>query len=92
MPVVAVALGGVALGLVLVGRYYGLGLLAFVLLAIPIVLALVYVSWYRTLPYEPIFRTTAPAEEPFDDPVEEADRIGTDPDEGDAVEDPLDPS
>jgi len=83
-PVVAVALGALAVGLIELGRYWGLGLLSLVLLAAPVALAVVYVGWYRQLPYEP--RGVPPGarptsllgpttDEPFEDPVEEADRL-----------------
>ncbi|MGD0589022.1 MAG: hypothetical protein ABSA63_09575 [Thermoplasmata archaeon] len=77
LPVVAGLLGGLTLGLLLLGRYYGLGLVTFALLAVPVVLAIGYLAWYRTLPYEPPRPRPKPAkeeEEPFEDPVEEADR------------------
>lgn len=85
LPVVAVALGALAVGLVELGRYLGLGLASLFLLAVPFVLALVYSLWYRTLPYEPrggptgmgaFAGTMGPTDEPFEDPVEEADRLG----------------
>jgi len=84
LPVVAVALGALAVGLVELGRFWGLGGDALLLLVIPIVLAVTYISWYRALPYEPRGRPSAatswPAsatvtDEPFEDPVEEADRL-----------------
>ena len=84
LPVVAVALGALAVGLIELGRYWGLGLLSLGLLAVPLVLAVVYIFWYHALPYEPRgAHTGAPpaavlgagAEEPFEDPVEEADRF-----------------
>ncbi|MGP8076139.1 MAG: hypothetical protein ACLP8Y_05335 [Thermoplasmata archaeon] len=81
LPVIAGLLGGLTLGLLLLGRYYGLGLVTFALLAVPVVLAVGYLAWYRTLPYEPPRPRPRPepakeheAEEPFEDPVEEADR------------------
>ncbi|MGA8709609.1 MAG: hypothetical protein WB786_00020 [Thermoplasmata archaeon] len=79
LPVVAGLLGGLTLGLLLLGRYYDLGLVTFALLAIPVVLAIGYLAWYRTLPYEPPRPRPRPEpakeeEEPFEDPVEEADR------------------
>ena len=79
LPVVAGLLAGLTLVLLLLGRYYGLGTLTFALLAVPVVLAGVYLAWYRTLPYErprprPRPEPAAEDDEPFDDPVEEADR------------------
>ena len=82
LPAVAVMLGALTLGLVYVGRYYALGVVTLFLLAAPIILAVVYLWWYSTLPYEPrparLRRTpsTVPepaTEEPFEDPVMEAD-------------------
>jgi hypothetical protein len=84
LPVVAVALGALAVGLIELGRYWGLGLTSLAFLAVPLVLALVYIRWYHRLPYvppgAPARATSAPlpgvgAEEPFEDPVEEADRF-----------------
>ena len=84
LPVVAVALGALTAGLVELGRYLRLGELTLALLAIPIALALAYLAWYRTLPYEPPAAPSGPgssralgisSEEPFEDPVEEADRF-----------------
>jgi len=83
-PFVAVALGALAVGLIELGRYWGLGLLSLVFLAAPLALAVVYIGWYRQLPYEPRgvpagARTTSllgpTVDEPFEDPVEEADRF-----------------
>jgi hypothetical protein len=86
LPVVACLLGALSLGLVLLGRYYGLGSATFALLAVPVVLAVLYLAWYRTLPYErPRPRPRpGPVEEdeeaePFEDPVEEADRLEESP-------------
>jgi hypothetical protein len=83
VPVVAALLAALTLGLILLGSYLGLGPDAFFLLAVPVVLAVVYLAWYRTLPYEaPRTRPnptgpSAPStdEEDFEDPVEEADLI-----------------
>ena len=84
LPVVAVALGALAVGLVELGRYWNFGLASLSLIAIPLVLAIAYSLWYRTLPYKtrgPPSSSSAPTamgsgtEEPFEDPVEEADRL-----------------
>ena len=82
LPVAAVLLGALSLGLVYLGRSWGFGLYTLLLLIVPIALAVGYLAWYRTLPYEPSQRRVAPAprptatpEEPFEDPVEEADRL-----------------
>lgn len=84
LPVFAALLAVLTLGLILLGAYLGLGTYSFFLLAVPVVLAVGYLAWYRTLPYEgPVARPeavgTEPSpeeeEEPFEDPVEEADRI-----------------
>lgn len=84
LPVVAVLIGVLTLGLVLLGRFLGLGIYTLALLALPIGLALAYLVWYSKLPYEPR-RVSGPAaapftptpDEPFEDPVEEADRLDT---------------
>jgi hypothetical protein len=84
LPVVTVALGALAIALIELGRYWGLGLDSLFLLAVPIALALIYLAWYRTLPYAPRAAPagTGPASlagaadsEPFEDPVEEADEL-----------------
>ncbi|HYB79103.1 MAG TPA: hypothetical protein VEG66_05010 [Thermoplasmata archaeon] len=84
VPVVAVALAALAVGFVELGRYWHLGEDALFLIVIPVALAVIYVSWYRTLPYEPrrspsVTPTSlvpgATTDEPFEDPVEEADRL-----------------
>jgi len=82
LPVVAVLLGALSLVLVYLGRSWGFGDYTLLLLIVPIALAVGYLAWYRTLPYEPAQRrvTAAPrpaaaADEPFEDPVEEADRL-----------------
>lgn len=80
LPVVAVVVGGLTLALVLLDRYAGLGPWGFALLAIPIALAAGYLAWYRTLPYEPARpgpseAPAVPTDEPFEDPVEEADEL-----------------
>ncbi|HLM69824.1 MAG TPA: hypothetical protein VK423_00365 [Thermoplasmata archaeon] len=80
LPVFAALLAALTLGLILLGRYYNLGTTTFALFAVPVLLAVVYLAWYRTLPYESprARRVPAPAEdeeEPFEDPVEEADRM-----------------
>ena len=84
LPVVAVLLGALTLGLVYLGRYWGLGVATLFLLAVPIVLAALYLWYYSTLPYAP--RSAAPtrapspvpagaADETFEDPVVEADEL-----------------
>lgn len=98
LPVVAVLLAALALGLIFLGRTYGLGVVTFALLSVPIALAVLYLAWYRTLPYEPPVRSPraevldeegeAPVDEPFDDPVEEADRFESGIDDHDAAEEP----
>jgi len=84
LPVVAVMLGALTVGLVELGRVSSLGEYSLLLLVIPIALAVIYISWYSALPYEPRGRpTTVPSlpasavggDEPFEDPVEEADRL-----------------
>jgi len=84
LPVVTVALGVLAGGLIELGRYWGLGLSSLGFLVVPLVLAVVYILWYRTLPYIPRgvpAGTRSPSlsgtgvDEPFEDPVEEADRL-----------------
>jgi len=80
LPVVAVGVGALTLALVLLGRYWGLGVWGFALLAIPVAIAAGYLAWYRTLPYEPArpgpsATRIAPTEEPFEDPVQEADDL-----------------
>jgi len=99
LPIVAVMLAVLVLALLFLGRLWGLGVTTFYLLAIPVVLAVAYLAWYRTLPYEPIRRTTASTaaaatvdDEPFEDPVVEADefeRTGPEPpSDDDADEEP----
>lgn len=83
LPVVAVLLAALTLALVLAGRFWwNLGLATFALLVVPVVLAVAYLAWYRTLPYEPARPAPSPStfpfepdDEPFEDPVEEADRF-----------------
>jgi len=102
LPVVAVALAALAVGLVELGRFWGWGSSALYLIAVPLVLAIGYTLWYRTLPYAPRGAPSAPsapavmgsgADEPFEDPVEEADlleqaaKTGPPPEEPTAVED-----
>lgn len=98
LPVVAVLLAVLTLVLVVVGKYWNLGLTTFALLAIPVVLAVVYLAWYRTLPYEPVHLLPSPVSpspdadrEPFEDPVEEADRLERDASEGEDEEEPTAP-
>jgi len=83
LPVVVTLIGVLTLGLILLGRYWNLGITTLFLLVIPIALAVAYLSWYSKLPYEPLRLRPRPApapspppvvEEPFEDPVEEADR------------------
>jgi len=97
LPVATSALAALALGLIELGRYWGFGLSSLYLLVIPVALAIVYILWYRTLPYVPHpapersrpASLTAPAgEEPFEDPVEEADRIDQGRTEGTSTEEP----
>jgi hypothetical protein len=97
-PVVMALLVVLTLGLVFLGRWYwDLGLNTFLLLAVPLVLAVVYLAWYRTLPYVPSRPQAGvgavPAdedEEPFEDPVEEADLLDDAEEEGKAPEEPVD--
>jgi len=99
-PVVMVLLVVLTLGLVFVGRWYlGLGLDTFILLAIPLVLAVVYLAWYRTLPYVPSGpqARAGPAamdedDEPFEDPVEEADLLDETTEDAQPPDDPEDAS
>lgn len=79
-PVVMVLLVVLTVGLIVFGWFLRWGLASLYLLAIPLVLAVVYLAWYRTLPYHPPeTRASAgvipPDTEPFEDPVEEADRL-----------------
>ncbi len=98
-PVVMVLLVALTLGLVLLGRWYwGLGLYTLYLLAIPLALAVADLAWYRTLPFErpqpPLTATgSAPGdddEEPFEDPVEEADRLDEATEDEKTPEEPAD--
>jgi len=95
LPVVTALLAVLTVALVAAGRLFGLGTTTFFLLIVPLALAAAYLAWYRTLPYEPL-RAAPPllddeeGEEPFVDPVEEADRLTGDADTTDEVEDPLD--
>lgn len=76
--VVAVAVGAIALGVVALGFELKLGVYSLVLLAVPFAVATVYLSQYSRQPYEtphPVGASGESSEEPFDDPVEEADRI-----------------
>ena len=82
LPVVAALLAVLALALLFLGRLWGLGIDSLFLLAVPVALAIAYLAWYRTLPYEPRPAARAPAavglpvdNEPFEDPVEEADEL-----------------
>ena len=91
-PVVTGLLAALALGLVLLGFYWGLGRTAIFLLAVPIALAVVYLAWYSRLPYVPPHPTpgsgSSPDDaEPFEDPVEEADRLDATKEEPDDSED-----
>ena len=83
LPAVVVFIGALTLGLILLGRYWNLGVATLFLLVVPIGIAVAYLWWYSTLPYEPIRLGSKPTpappppvvmEEPFEDPVEEADR------------------
>jgi len=95
-PVVMGLLVALTLGLMLLGRWYwNLGLYTLFLLAVPLALAVAYLSWYRTLPYQPRLPQPAPApvsgdEEPFEDPVEEADRWDDSIDDDKTPEEPTD--
>jgi len=97
-PVVMVLLVVLTLGLVFLGRWYwGLGLDTFFLLAVPLVLAVVYLAWYRTIPYVPSqpkagvgAGTDDEDGEPFEDPVEEADRLDETAEEEEAPDEPSD--
>ena len=76
LPVFVVVLAVLTFGVVLLGRYLGLGLDSFFLLAVPVAVAVAYLAWYRTLPLEsPRARAWTEDDEPFEDPVEEADRL-----------------
>lgn len=84
LPVVAVLIGLVTIGLLFLGRFLNLGIYTLLLLAVPIALAVAYLVWYSRLPYEPwrppatiAAPVAAAPEEPFEDPVEEADRLET---------------
>ena len=94
LPVVAVLIGALTAGVVVLGRWLNLGVYGLLLLAVPIAIALAYLVWYSKLPYEPPTPRARPAapgaaaeatpDEPFEDPVEEADRYETElKDEGD---------
>jgi hypothetical protein len=84
-PIVLILLAALTFALILLGSAWGLGDRALYLLAIPIALAIAYLAWYRTLPYTPPAAPAPPTgpvlEEPFEDPVEEADRLGAVEDE-----------
>jgi len=79
-PVVMGLLVVLTIAVIFLGRFWNWGLATFYLLAIPLALAVAYLAWYRTLPYtppEPRPSTgSVPVDgEPFEDPVEEADRL-----------------
>ena len=83
-PVVAALLAALVLALLVLGRAWGLGPITFYLLAIPVALAIAYLAWYRTLPYEPSPRRVGVGatpvaatadDEPFEDPDEEPDLL-----------------
>ena len=83
-PVVMVLLVALTLALIVLGQWYWkLGLYTLYLLAIPLALAVAYLAWYRTLPLMQPPPQSAVAkvvpgdddDEPFEDPVEEADRL-----------------
>ena len=114
IPLFAMAVGLAGAMLVLVVLWAGpylrsWGDARFALVALPVLLAAVYLNEYRKLPYEPWHWGTSPvatgpapasapppamvatepgavpappAEEPFDDPVEEADRLEGGPADG----------
>ena len=85
LPVAATLIGVLTLAIVYFGRLWSWGIYTLFYLAVPIVLAVAYLAWYSTLPYEPWTRRAPPpptpapaapvADEPFEDPVEEADRL-----------------
>jgi hypothetical protein len=75
---VAAALAAGALGIVVLGIYLKLGVYSLALLSVPVVIGLLYLSRYSGPGDVPPPSGPAPedaAAEPFDDPVEEADRI-----------------
>jgi hypothetical protein len=79
--VIAASLGIVALGMVALGWFLKLGIYSLGLLVVPLVIGWFYISKYSERPYEPRVpprsaTAAPPSTEPFDDPVEEADRIG----------------
>jgi hypothetical protein len=76
--VVAAALGVVAFGVVFLGFELKLGVYSLVLLVVPAAVAVVYASQYSRRSSEPGDSGAdpdGPTAEPFDDPVEEADRM-----------------
>jgi hypothetical protein len=88
---VVIGVAVAALGLVALGTYLRWGVWSLALLIVPGAFAAVYLTQYSQLPIAPP-RPAPPAEpedaEPFDDPVEEADRLASEsppPDEGDAT-------
>jgi hypothetical protein len=88
--VIAVAVGVMAFGFVALGYELKLGIYSLALLAIPLVVAMAYLSQYSRRPYEPWVapgsgETDDPSDEPFDDPVEEADRISGGPTRSDGA-------
>lgn len=81
---IAVAVGVMAFGFVALGYELKLGIYSLALLAIPLVVAMVYLSQYSRRPYEPWAGSSSSdpdvaVDEPFDDPVEEADLISGQP-------------
>jgi len=95
VPLLAFAclLAALTFGLVITGKDLGFGVYTFALLAIPVALAVGFLAWYRhvliTHPTTGLGAAFAPTDdEPFEDPVEEADRLESE-DEVDAAEEDL---
>jgi len=92
LPVMAVVVAAITFAVILVGQWFGLGTYTLVLLAIPVAVAVGYLAWYRTLPFEPGPPKSSPGApvaesdpEPFEDPVEEADRLAEEGDPSEAT-------
>ncbi len=91
LPVMAVLIAILALGVIVLGLIAGLGARSLWLLFIPGLLAVAFLLEYRKLPYVPWgSRPASPAaadlpDEEFIDPVEEADRIAQQPAAPDAA-------
>jgi hypothetical protein len=82
--IVVALLGFASLGVVVLGLERKLGAYSLLLLAVPLVIAAVYLSQYSRRPDVPSSARVSgapmdPPNEPFDDPVEEADRIASTP-------------